>query len=236
MSSLRIAIVEDEEVAARRLARLVGEILDERRHRLHHLSTLDSALAQMGARPFDLLFLDLNLYGRDGFQLLRKAVAQPFHTIVVSAHTDRAVEAFELGVLDFVAKPYSRVRLEKALHRALDGEQRSTGARVLALRKVGRVEWLPIDRVALLRGAGNYVEVVTEDGARHLHDKTLDRLAQLLPPRFQRVHRSYIVDTGRVRSCATLGGGRYRAELADGTRVPVSRSFIDALRRTLEGP
>ena len=95
MSSLRIAIVEDEEVAARRLARLVGEILDERRHRLHHLSTLDSALAQMGARPFDLLFLDLNLYGRDGFQLLRKAVAQPFHTIVVSAHTDRAVEAFE---------------------------------------------------------------------------------------------------------------------------------------------
>lgn len=230
---MKVAIVEDEEMAARRLKRLIREILGEKLRELVHYQTLESAFAEMTEIPFDLLFLDLNLYGKDGFQLLRQAVAQPFHTIVVSAHTDRAMEAFELGVLDFVPKPYSRARLEKALDRALDGRGRSTGAKALALRKAGRIEWLPIREVAYLVGAGNYVEVVADDGSKHLHDKTLDRLEQILPEEFLRVHRSYIIDLGRVRSCRALGGGRHRAVLSDGTEIPVSRRQVETLRQAL---
>ncbi len=231
---MRIAIVEDEALIARRLKRLLTEILGTDIDRLRCLPTLDDALEYLDSEVIDLLFLDLNLYGEDGFDLLEQAVAGSFHTIVVSAYTEQAIRAFDYGVLDFVPKPFDRRRLEAAVDRARAVLRSPTeGAKVLAIRRSGIVELVETAKVLYLRGSGNYAELVMEDGRSFLHDKTLDRLEQLLPPRFLRVHRSYLVDTQRITAYRTYSGGRWEALLGE-EAIPVSRGRIAALRECLE--
>ena len=89
---MRVLVVEDEAVVARRLRRLVGEILGAELERLDVIDHLGDAIDRVFETPYDLVFLDLALHGDDGFELLRHAVSGAFHTIVVSAHTDRALE------------------------------------------------------------------------------------------------------------------------------------------------
>jgi len=232
---MRIAIVEDERGVAVRLLRLVKEILGDELELIRHVETLEAATALLEETPLDLVFLDLNLSGEDGFELLRKAVAESFQTVVVSALRDRALEAFEHGVLDFIPKPYSKKRLEKALGRARNPQGRSgSAARSLAIRKQGRIELIAVEDVAFVRGAGNYAEVLTGDGAVHLHGKTLEQLEQILPARFLRIHRSTIIDLERVTGVETYPGGRYEVTLGESTVLPVSRTRIGELRSRLQ--
>lgn len=236
---MRLLVVEDEAMVARRLLRLLGEILDGERHEIHHEASLEEARRHLRAgRALDALFLDLNLRGQDGFDLLAEASAGPFYTVIVSAHHDRALEAFEYGVVDFVPKPFGIERLRKAverLRRLLEGASR-TGAeddnrlRHLAVRKARRVELLPVDQVVTIHGAGDYSELRCADGSRHLHAKTLDRLENLLPSRFVRVHRSAIVDLERAEALECEPGSRYHLRLQGGERVRVGRTRVADLR------
>ena len=78
---------------------------------------LQQGLGFIKEQSIDLLFLDLNLNREDGYELLEEVAAESFHTIIVSAYKDRAIRAFEYGVLDFVAKPYTEERLSLAIQR-----------------------------------------------------------------------------------------------------------------------
>src|SRR4030042_1994514 len=112
-----VVIVEDEPFIAERTERLVKEILKNKLTRVVIKESLPGAMHYLNEHQIDLLLLDLNLSGKDGFELLKKAVAGSFHTIVISAYTDRAIEAFEYGVLDFIGKPFTVERLKKAFDR-----------------------------------------------------------------------------------------------------------------------
>ncbi len=104
---MRILIVEDEPLVRQRLLRLCSELAGVRA-RFDAVADLESAGDRLQRSVYDGLLLDLNLGGDDGFELLRRAVAGRYQCVVVSAHRDRALQAFEHGVLDFVPKP-SRV-------------------------------------------------------------------------------------------------------------------------------
>lgn len=221
---MRVLIVEDEPLSARRLERFVREQLGAQLEVLHVAPALDAADAWLDATPADLVLLDLNLNGRDGFDLLARATASSFHTIVVSASVDQALRAFEHGVLDFVAKPYTAERLAQALARFADGRARAEyAARLLAVRKLGRVELVPVDDVRYVRGAGSYSELVLANGRTELHDKTLEKLLAVLPPHFERVHKSYLVDLRQVAAFHASEGSKYEVELKGGERLPVGR-------------
>lgn len=222
---MRVLIVEDEPLSARRLERFVREKLDGQLELLHAVPALDDATGWLEANPVDLVLLDLNLNGRDGFDLLARAAAGAFHTIVVSASVDQALRAFEHGVLDFVAKPYTAERLAQALARFTEGRTRAEySARLLAVRKLGRVELVPVDDVVYVRGAGSYSELVLTNGKTELHDKTLEKLLAVLPSHFERVHKSYLVDLRQVAAFHASEGSRYEVELkTNGERLPVGR-------------
>ncbi len=220
---MRILIAEDESVAARRLERMVGEILGEKAVSIAVKESLADAEEYLFEKPIDLLLLDLNLHGEDGYDLLRLAAAGSFQTIVVSANADRAVDAFQYGVLDFVPKPFDLERLEKALARVGTKSQGRPPAKYLSVRKHGKVELLPVDKVLYLQGAGDYVEIHLEDGRMELHGKTLETLGELLPPHFERIHKSYIVDMRAMKGIVLQGAGKYAMELGKGRLVPVSR-------------
>jgi DNA-binding LytR/AlgR family response regulator len=133
--------------------------------------------------------------------------------------------------MDFVPKPFTRERLEQALQRVVDREARAaSAAKFLAVRKLGRVELVPIDRVIYLEGAGAYAEIVLEDGRRELHDKTLEKLHALLPPVFERIHKSYVVRLNAVKALHAAEGSHYEAELRNGVRLPIGRTRYKELR------
>lgn len=231
---MRILIVEDEPVIARRIEQFCRRILGPRLDWLRVAETFELARVTLAEAPLDVLLLDLNLGGTNGMELLAAKVAGSFHTIIVSANTEFALQAYEHGVIDFVAKPFSEERLAEALRRATDPGGRSPQpARYLAVRKRGRIDLIPIDRVLYVQGADDCSELVLVDGRRELHDKTLEKLQALLPGGFERIHKSYLVRWSTVKALHAHEGSRYEAELSNGVRLPVGRSRYKEIRRAL---
>ena len=229
---MRIAVIEDEPPVARRLDRDLRRILGDQVQELTLLPTLPRALEHIQTCELDLVFLDLNLNGRAGFDLLAEASAARFQTVVVSAHEDQAIRAFEYGVVDFVGKPWTEERLRMAVERALGRIEIPTRAARLVVRTAGRVELVDLDRVLAVRGADDYTELVLDDGSTRLSDKTLAALERVLPARFVRVHRSWIVSLDRVRGWEPLPGGRAALDLGH-TTIPVGRSYHRETMRRL---
>lgn len=231
---MRILIVEDEAVVARRIEQFTQRILGPRLERLRWAETFDAAQAALAESPIDLLLLDLNLGGSNGMSLLESNVARSFHTIIVSGNTEHALLAFERGVIDFVAKPFTEQRLGEALRRVTEPGGRSAHpARYLAVRKHGRVELVSIDELLYVQGADDCAELVLNDGRRELHDKTLEKLQALLPPGFERIHRSYLVRLSAVKAFHAHEGSRYQAELKNGVVLPVGRTRYKEIRDAL---
>ena len=231
---MRLLIVEDEPMLAQRLERFCREILREELESIRVATHFAEASARLDESPIDLLLLDLNLHGRDGMELLQASVAGSFHTIVVSANTEQALRAFEFGVIDFVPKPFSKERLASALARVMGRDGRAAGAaKFLAVKKYGKVELVEIDRVLYVEGAGAYAELVLSDGKRELHDKTLEKLHALLPPGFERIHKSFVVRWSAVKALHAQEGSHYEVELRNGLRLPVGRMRYKELREKL---
>ncbi|MEM9387265.1 MAG: LytTR family DNA-binding domain-containing protein [Pseudomonadota bacterium] len=230
---VKVLVVEDEPMVARRLARMLSALLPQDVV-IERCDELSQAVHALRGTRYDALFLDLNLAGEDGFALLRKALVGPHETIVVSANTDRAMEAFEHGVLDFVPKPFDEARLGKAVAR-LQRQASRTGPAVkqLAVQTGRETRAVPVAQVRAIHGAGNYAELELLTGRRLLHAKTLDQLAELLPDEFLRIHRSHIVNLNTISSLRTLEGSRYRVVFEDGRELPVSRQRVRELRQRL---
>lgn len=231
---MNIVLVEDEVMVARRLTKFCREILTTRIDSLKHFLTLDDAQEHLDEHSIDLLLLDLNLHGADGFELLKTATAESFQTIVVSANTERALEAFEYGVLDFVAKPFNRERLKKAFDR-LDqvAEQNAKGCRFLSVKKHGRIELIDISQIRYIQASGHYCELVLLDGKTQLHDKNLERLMAILPNTFERVHKSYVVPMNQIKSLLKYPGSKYELTLHNEAVIPLGRTRYPVIRDKL---
>jgi two-component system, LytTR family, response regulator LytT len=223
---MKIAIVEDEAVVARRLERMVREIVGLEAS-IDVAPSLPAARALM-TRPVDLLFLDLNLNGSDGFRLLEEAAASPFQTVIVSAHHDQALRAFDYGVADFVAKPWTAERLRLAVERASAPRGSHGRTRCVVVRKGRELRTIRVDDILFIRGADDYSELHLADESVHLHEKSLTALEAMLPESFARVHRSYIANLTRVRGVRAAA-----LVLDDDSLVPVGRVYRGAVREKL---
>jgi DNA-binding LytR/AlgR family response regulator len=161
-------------------------------------------------------------------------VSYSFQTIVVSANIDRAIEAYEYGVIDFIPKPYNKERIRKALHRfAVYQHFQNNGIKYLSVRKLGKIRLIAISDIKYVKGANVYSELHLKNGDRELYDKTLSELSRLLPPNFVRVHKSFIVDIGSVKGVNVHGGGKYELELHSQEFLPISRTAITSLKSRL---
>ena len=228
---MRILIVEDERPTAEDIKFLVEQILQKEITSIHIEVTLESALIYLKEKPIDILLLDLNLNSKDGFQLLHQVVSQSFHTIVISANINRAIEAFEYGVLDFIPKPYNIERLKAAFQRlksshALDGRS----IKYLSVKKGFEIKVIPLEEIKYFKSANIYTELYLKNDQIIIYDKSIKQLIPLLPSNYFRIHKSFIVDRNNVESIQTLGGGKYRVILKSGECLPVSRHKINLLK------
>lgn len=228
---MKILIIEDESRIAKRIERMARDILGDALQSLIHINTLHEALVFIENNTIDLMLLDLNLNGEDGFDLLTAAVSGSFHTIIISAYKDQAIAAFEYGVLDFVLKPFNRDRLEQALNRVLTKEETGTDKiKLLAIKKRGRVQLIPVENVLYVKGAGVYTELFLADGTKELHDKSLEKLEQLLSHTFERIHKSYLVKMSEIKEIIVKPGSKYMAELKNGEMIPIGRTKYKDLK------
>ena len=179
-----------------------------------------------------VVFLDLNLNGRDGFDLLRRGLAHGWRTVIVSAHVERAIEAFELGVVDFVPKPFSAERLRLALERATAAKPAERLKFLVALQGAGTV-LVALDQIAAIHGCDDYSELQTSTGQRLLHRKSLHSLASELPEPFLRVHRSHIVNLTFARELERTDTGTWQLHLKNGGAIKVSRRMLETVREKL---
>ncbi len=226
-----IVIVEDEYMIAKRLKRFVEQAFAKQTIKITICHSLDDANDYLDQHSIDLLFLDLNLQGHDGFTLLKEQLSESFHTIVVSANSDRAIEAFDIGVLDFVAKPFTQERIQKAVDRL---QQKQTGhCKYLTYKRLGKIELLAIKQVQYLKAEGHYCEVFMHNHDSFLHDKSLDKLTNLLPDNFIRIHRSYAVAIDCIQSIKSEEGSKYWLTLKSGHRLPVGRTKAQAIKAIL---
>lgn len=230
---MRILIVEDEPLIRERLLRMCGE-LARGRARFQAVADLDLAGDRLRRSLYDGLLLDLNLGGEDGFSLLQQAVAGRHHCVVVSAHRERAMQAFEIGVLDFVPKPFTRERLGLALDRLIGAANYRPGhARYLGVWRAQGTALVEIAEVMWISADGDYSEVHLLNGHSELHDKSLTALTAVLPPDFVRCHRSTLVNLRHIHSLHSGSGSRYWLVMANGKELPVGRAYVSALRQEL---
>ncbi|AHJ97816.1 LytR/AlgR family response regulator transcription factor [Hymenobacter swuensis] len=231
---MNILLVEDEARIARRLERMTRDYFGARLESLTVCDALPAALHALATAPPALLLLDLNLNGQDGFDLLKSVVAGAFHTIIVSANTDKAITAFAHGVLDFVPKPFTEERLAQAFARLTTptspARKSENALQFLAVKKQGSLVLIDIKDLRYIKGAGIYTELHLHNGRKELHDKSLEKLAQLLPASFERIHKSYIVCLAQVEKILVQEGSSYQLLLQNGELLPIGRSRYKELR------
>jgi two-component system response regulator LytT len=231
---MRILIVEDEPIHARYLSHTLKEIPATAEAIVHTQKTLTAAECYLLDHPVDLLFLDLNVYDGDGFTLLQGFAGAQFATIVVSAHPERAIEAFECGVLDFLPKPITKARLLTAIERYEKHRYDSRHTlKFFSIFADGVLETLPLAEISHFEAADKQVIIHQNHGRKRTCTRKLGDVEKVLPPRFIRVHRSFIADTGQIKTLQAAGGGRYDLTMQSGVTIPVSRSVYASLKKNL---
>ncbi|MBY0572826.1 MAG: LytTR family DNA-binding domain-containing protein [Undibacterium sp.] len=245
---MKLLIIEDEPLIAQRLIREAQHYFGAKLSQLSHCEDIEEAQMLMNTVHFDLLLLDLNLSGHDGFNLLQSRQIQNggsvanFQTIIVSAHTERAVTAFGFGVIDFVPKPFSQERLFVAFERFERVEhfeqlvQRQSAdhpAATIVIKKMGNIELLALVDIDHIQADGHYSNIVCCDGQQHFYEKSLEQLLRSLPTHFLRIHRSYILNMHHFKRLSIGAGGKYSVDTRFTNEIPVSRAMYPKMKEIL---
>jgi Response regulator of the LytR/AlgR family len=237
MKTLTALIVDDEPAARRDLLEVLASIgqVDV------VAQASDAAAAQLLARRHrpNLVFLDIQLPGANGFAALEGIDASRSCVIFTTAYAQFALRAFEVGATDYLLKPVEEERCRRAIERAREILQRAQGetpSGTLEIEERGRHVRVAMDSVRLLKAEGNYLEVVHDQG-RGLVRRTLEGLLADLPAgQLVRLNRHQAVDPSTVQAWSGSGQRGLRLVLRDGTELSVSRrrstEVVNRIRRT----
>lgn len=220
---MRILILEDEPPIADYIASSIRSILNEQIKKLTVLHSIEEASDFLSRNQIDLLFLDLNLSGEDGFEILKESLSQSFQTIVISAYTERAIKAYEYGVIDFVPKTLKPDRLRTAIDRYMGRSERPEQTKYLISKMKNKNKLIPVNEIVYLQADRYLVFANLESSKNFIIEKPLNSLEIILPKNFTRIHRSYIVNLNFVESYESPSHGTFCVVLKDHNRLPVSR-------------
>ena len=239
-----VIIVDDEPPARAKLARFL-EALPEFKL-VAQADSVESAIEAIGQHQPELIFLDIQLGARSGFEVLEaiEARCSP-HVVFTTAYSEYAVRAFDIQALDYLLKPFDRERFLRSVQRVREalvdpdrGDLEERVRRVLAampgqpaplkqilVRDKSRGFFVAVDSIERVSAAGNYVEIHT-GGKAHLVRETLSKFArQLNAEEFIRVHRSHLVRVSFIAELHSMFSGDYELVLRNGERLPLSRRY-----------
>ena len=230
---IRTVIVDDESAARARLLRLVAAVPDI--EVVGECADGRSALEVMRAQAPDLMLLDIQMPGMDGFDVLDALPSGRKPLIVfVTAYDEYAVRAFEACAMDYLLKPVAPERLRKALQRVAERLGEAPGAAAkesrFLVRNQGRVDVVAAEQIEWIEAAGNYA-VLHADAQNHIIRQTMGALEERLPEEFLRVGRSAILNLRRVVRLDADAEGQNYAVLRSGARVNFTRKVSEVRAR-----
>jgi DNA-binding LytR/AlgR family response regulator len=230
-----VLAVDDEPPALDELAYLLGA--DPRVETVARAGDVGEALRVLREGEVDAVFLDIRMPGADGLELARvlRRLAPPPAVVFVTAHDDRAVDAYDLGAVDYLLKPLRPERLAESLRRVCVARGTPDADRaddeVIPVELAGRTTMLPRSAVRWVEAQGDYARLHTAD-ASHLIRVPLSVLAERWADAgFVRIHRSYLVALPTVRELRLTGSG-YVVGTGD-RELPVSRRHTRELKDRL---
>ncbi|MDE3065922.1 MAG: response regulator [Verrucomicrobiota bacterium] len=240
---LHAIIADDEPLARERIRSLLAgepdvEIVAE-------CSNGTLTLKATQERRPDLLFLDVQMPGFNGFEVLEALGPEQVPAVIfTTAHDEHAIRAFEVNALDYLLKPFTEARFKTAVQRArrqlekggrqkldpqlaalLDHVHAANPARRILVRSPERIVFLKPEEIDHVEAAGNYV-ILHAGKERHiLRETTAAMEARLASAGFMRISRSVIVNLARIREVQPLGPGQYSVLLKNGTRLDMTCSI-----------
>ena len=237
MNRATAIIVDDERPARRELAFLLKAIPEI--EIVGEAENINGAIELIEKVRPGVIFLDIQLAGENGFDLLEK-VSGNFRVIFVTAYDEYALRAFEVNAADYLLKPVEPARLELSVRRILRGsETPQSGIRrfrysdLLYVSQTNRTSrFIRLDSVVAIQSVGNYSRLVTKDGNAYLVLKTIKQWEEELPEKhFIRIHRSSIVNIGFIISLEKYAGSGHRVHM-NSLKDPleVSRSCASKLK------
>lgn len=239
-------IVDDEPAARAGLRRMLGDVAWI--ECIGEAADGISAIEAIEARRPELVFLDVQMPGMSGVELLGRLRHRPL-VVFTTAYAQHAVTAFELGAIDYLLKPFGEERLLSTLERIRSAIGEPAGATFdrfcEAMRRVpmsclfvrtGRsIVPLSVDDIAWIEAAGDYI-AAHAGGRSHVLHLSLNQIGERLDPsRFVRIHRAHIVNLDHVVTFRREISGQLVAELKGGRTLPVSRDKARDLRGLATG-
>ncbi|HEY4245633.1 MAG TPA: LytTR family DNA-binding domain-containing protein [Lacunisphaera sp.] len=246
MNKIRTLIVDDEPLARERLrGMLKGEPAIEM---VGECGNGTDAIATIKSVALDLIFLDMQMPGCDGLQVLASVPAEKRPAVIfATAHERFALDAFEVQAVDYLLKPFDRERLQVAvrraqeqlrLQRAADPEPKSDDAPAsaestagpkknerLTVKADGRLVFLKAEEIVWVEAADNYAVLHLVSGRLMLRETMAALEARLGSVSFARVNRSAIVHLDQIKELQPTLHGDYTVLLRDGTKLPLSRNL-----------
>lgn len=233
---IRAVIVDDMALARERVTRYLAGEHDIRI--VGEAANGADAVRLMAAEAPDLAFLDVQLPDFDGFEVVRRLPAG-LHPVVIylTAHDEKALEAFEVSALDYLAKPFSRERFARAVNRARHQLRLRSGSsespreylKRLAIKEKGRTDVIGTKDVNYIEVAGHYLCLHIGKSVHLIRGQLGDLEEKLDPAEFARVHRGTIVRLDRIKSLVARRNGDCDVILADGTKLLLSRTYKNAV-------
>jgi two-component system LytT family response regulator len=241
---IHVCIIDDEPIACRRIQRLLKE--DTEVEIVAICNDGEEALEAIQQFHPDLIFLDVQMPGMDGFEVLSSLNPDSMpHVIFVTAFDRYAIKAFEVHALDYLLKPFDRKRFEQAVQRSkgqiYQTQERSNSSELVALLKEmksqsqhlerlvvksqGRVFFLKTDEIDWIEAQGKHVSIHIGKET-HLVREAMNSLeTELDPKKFARIHKSTIVNIDRIKQLQPLVHGDFKVILRDSTVLTISRRY-----------
>lgn len=220
-------IVDDEYLAIKVLEEYAGRI--EAIGILKTFKDPRQALAYLQQNSVDLMFLDIQMPFLSGFEVLRELSSPPMVVFTTARH-EFAVQAFELEVLDYLVKPISFSRFEKAVARAVEylaykkhqHSKSSEGKDYIMIRSDYRIHKIMVQNIQYIEGLGEYVKIYTPEKMFVTLAALKNLVAELPTDRFLRIHKSFIVSKGHVLSYT-----HQSVRLVNAKELPLGRAYKD---------
>ncbi len=241
------ALIVDDEELARHIIREFLQAHPEIEIAAECANGMEAVKAVAEHKP-NLIFLDVQMPKLTGFDVL-ELIGTDVPVIFVTAYDQYAMRAFDVHAIDYLLKPIGRERFDAAVERAKNrlGEKMPAAADLaaaarppqqfaerLVVKDGTKVTIIPVGKLDYAEAQDDYVALATQ-GKKHLKQQTIAGVeASLNPADFVRIHRSYIVNLERVARIEPYGKESRLAILADGTRLPVSRSGYARLKALLD--
>jgi two-component system LytT family response regulator len=201
----------------------------------------------------DVVFLDINMPGENGFQFLSSLVTQNFKVVFITAYDEYAIQAIKASALDYILKPVNIVELKAAVEKVkrslsnpvlaeqnqrlmeyfLQTVNKKIPPKKIALPQLGGISFIEVDDIVSLQADGNYTVIHLNSMQKLVITKTLKDFEELLDQtQFARIHKSYIVNLRYLKEYSTTDGGVVK--MTDGNQWSISRrqleSFLEKMK------